>query len=104
MAPGTNIGAAHPVTLQGQMDTTMNEKVTNDAAAFIRSIAEKRNRNMEWAERSVRRSFSYTETEALDLNAIDLVAKNEQELLSKIDGKVVTLEAAKYPCNSFRHY
>jgi membrane-bound serine protease (ClpP class) len=60
MTPGTNIGAAHPVTLQQQMDSTMNEKATNDAAAFIKTIAEKRNRNMVWAERAVRRSYSYT--------------------------------------------
>lgn len=93
MAPGTNIGAAHPVTLQGQMDTTMNEKVTNDAAAFIRTIAEKRNRNMVWAERSVRRSYSYTETEALEDSAIDLIAKNEEELLRLIDGKTVELNS-----------
>ena len=91
MAPGTNIGAAHPVTLQAQMDTTMNEKVTNDAAAFIRTIAEKRNRNMVWAERAVRRSYSYTETEALEDTAIDLIAKNDQELLIKIDGKTIEL-------------
>jgi membrane-bound serine protease (ClpP class) len=91
MAPGTNIGAAHPVTMQGQMDTTMNEKVTNDAAAFIKTIAEKRNRNMVWAERAVRRSYSYTETEALEDTAIDLIAKNEQELLRMIDGKTVEL-------------
>jgi membrane-bound serine protease (ClpP class) len=95
MAPGTNIGAAHPVTLQGQMDTTMNEKVTNDAAAFIKTIAEKRNRNMVWAERAVRRSYSYTETEALEDSAIDLVAKNEQELLRLIDGKKVELASGE---------
>ena len=93
MAPGTNIGAAHPVTMQGQMDTTMNEKVTNDAAAFIRTIAEKRNRIKVWAERAVRRSYSYTETEALQDSAIDLIAKNEQELLAMIDGKVVKLSS-----------
>ena len=90
MAPGTNIGAAHPVIMQGQMDTTMNEKATNDAAAFIRTIAEKRNRNMEWAERAVRRSYSYTETEALEDSVIDLIAINEQDLLAKIDGRTVT--------------
>jgi membrane-bound serine protease (ClpP class) len=93
MAPGTNIGAAHPVIMQGQMDTTMNEKTTNDAAAFIRTIAEKRNRNMEWAERSVRLSHSYTETEALEYSVIDMIAKNEQELLAKIDGKTVELNS-----------
>ncbi|MGH2553105.1 MAG: NfeD family protein, partial [Chitinophagaceae bacterium] len=91
MAPGTNIGAAHPVSMQGQMDTIMNEKVTNDAAAFIKTIAEKRHRNMVWAERAVRRSYSYTETEALEDTAIDLVAKNEQQLLQMIDGKTVLL-------------
>jgi len=91
MTPGTNIGAAHPVTMQQQMDSTMNEKVTNDAAAFIRTIAEKRNRNIEWAERAVRRSYSYSETEALEDSVIDLVAKNEKELLQKINGKQVTV-------------
>ncbi|HEY6952230.1 MAG TPA: nodulation protein NfeD, partial [Bacteroidota bacterium] len=58
MAPGTNIGAAHPVTLQGQPDSIMGEKITNDAAAFIRTIAEKRNRNLTWAEEAVRKSVS----------------------------------------------
>lgn len=91
MAPGTNIGAAHPVTLQAPMDSIMGEKVTNDAAAFIRSIAEKRNRNIEWAENAVRKSFSYSETEALEDSAIDLIAKNDQELLNLIDGKTFDL-------------
>jgi membrane-bound serine protease (ClpP class) len=95
MAPGTNIGAAHPVTMQAQMDTTMNEKATNDAAAFIRSIAEKRHRNIEWAERAVRRSYSYTETEALQDSVIDMIAKNEQELLEMINGKIVELTSGK---------
>ncbi len=91
MAPGTNIGAAHPVIMQSQMDTTMNEKTTNDAAAFIRTIAEKRHRNIIWAERAVRRSYSYSETEALQDSVIDLVVKNEEELLRMIDGKIIEL-------------
>ncbi|MFI5132624.1 MAG: nodulation protein NfeD [Chitinophagales bacterium] len=91
MAPGTNIGAAHPVALQAVMDSTMNEKTTNDAAAFIRSIAEKRNRNVQWAENAVRRSHSYSETEALEYSVIDLIAKDEQELLSKVHGKQVEI-------------
>ncbi len=91
MAPGTNIGAAHPVALQAAMDSTMNEKATNDAAAFIRAIAKKRNRNLQWAENAVRRSFSYSEQEALEDSVIDLIAKNEQDLLIKIDGKQVEL-------------
>ncbi len=93
MTPGTNIGAAHPVTLQGGMDSVMGEKVTNDAAAFIRSIAKKRNRNIEWAENAVRRSFSYSETEALEDSAVDLIAKNELQLLNMIDGKTVELSS-----------
>jgi len=60
MAPGTNIGAAHPVTLQGEQDSIMNEKATNDAAAFIRTISEKRSRNIQWAEDAVRKSLSIT--------------------------------------------
>lgn len=95
MAPGTNIGAAHPVSMQAQMDSTMNEKATNDAAAFIRSIAEKRNRNMTWAERAVRRSYSYSETEALQDSVIDLVAKDERELLAAINGKTVSLNSGE---------
>jgi membrane-bound serine protease (ClpP class) len=90
MAPGTNIGAAHPVVEGGTMDSIMSQKVTNDAAAFIRSIAEKRNRNLRWAEDAVRKSQSITETEALDTNVIDLIAKNLEDLLVKIDGRKVT--------------
>jgi len=65
MAPGTNIGAAHPVALGGQMDSAMVKKVVNDASAYIRSIASKRGRNEKWAEESVRKSVSVTENEAL---------------------------------------
>ncbi|MGZ5222336.1 MAG: ATP-dependent Clp protease proteolytic subunit, partial [Chitinophagaceae bacterium] len=93
MAPGTNIGAAHPVALQAAMDSTMNEKATNDAAAFIRSIAQKRNRNLQWAENAVRRSFSYSEIEALEDSVIDLIANNEQDLLLKVHGKQVELSS-----------
>ena len=91
MAPATNIGAAHPVSLEGQQDSIMSEKATNDAAAFIRTIAEKRHRNLAWAEEAVRKSLSITETEALQKNVIDLVAKNLTELLDAIDGKTVEL-------------
>lgn len=91
MAPSTNIGAAHPVNMQGGIDSTMNEKATNDAAAFIRAIAEKRKRNFQWAEDAVRKSVSITETEALRMNVIDLVARSEQELLKMINGKEVEI-------------
>ena len=89
MAPGTNIGAASPVALEGQMDSTMSLKAMNDAAAFIRTIAEKRSRNVEWAEEAVRRAISITETEALAQDVIDLIADSEQDLLDQLDGMVV---------------
>ena len=89
MAPSTNIGAAHPVSMQGGIDSNMNEKATNDAAAFIRAIAEKRKRNLEWAEDAVRKSVSITESEAVQKKVVDLIAQNEQDLLMQIDGRVV---------------
>lgn len=89
MAPGTNIGAAHPVSIQGQMDSTMTEKVTNDAAAFIRSISQKRNRNIQWAEEAVRKSLSITETEALNQNVIDLISPGLRSLLDTLNSKQV---------------
>jgi membrane-bound serine protease (ClpP class) len=92
MAPGTNIGAAHPVGMQGgEKDSIMNEKATNDAAAFIRTISEKRHRNIHWAEEAVRKSISITETEALKDSVIDLVAPTVQALLDSIDGIKVTV-------------
>lgn len=95
MAPGTNIGAAHPVSLQGVQDSIMMEKATNDAAAFIRTISEKRNRNIEWGEDAVRKSLSITETEALGLNVIDFIAKDLDELLTQIDSIEVELQSGK---------
>ncbi len=95
MSPGTNIGAAHPVSLQGTQDTVMMEKATNDAAAFIRTITEKRNRNIEWAEDAVRKSLSITETEALELNVIDIVANDINDLLAQIDGMEVETVSGK---------
>src|SRR6185437_14693378 len=80
MAPGTNIGAAHPVTLDGKMDAVMTEKVTNDASALIRTISEKRGRNVQWADEAVRTSVSITEQEALEKNVINIVAVNEKDL------------------------
>jgi len=89
MAPGTNIGAAHPVAVGEKMDKEMAKKVTNDAAAYIRSLAEARGRNVRWAEDAVRKSVSATEKEALELKVIDLIAKDLDELLKKIDGRKV---------------
>jgi membrane-bound serine protease (ClpP class) len=90
MAPGTNIGAAHPVAMGGgKMDRTMAEKVVNDAVAYVKSIAQKKGRNVDWAVRAVRDSVSIPETEALKLKVIDLIAKDLNELLEKADGKTV---------------
>ncbi len=89
MAPGTNTGAAHPVAMAGEMDAVMSKKVENDAAAYLRSICDRRGRNSEVAETAVRESKSFTEGEALKLHLIDLVA-GERELLAALDGRVVT--------------
>jgi membrane-bound serine protease (ClpP class) len=95
MAPGTNIGAAHPVGMQGgEKDSIMNEKTTNDAAAFIRTISEKRHRNVKWAEDAVRKSISITETEALKDSVIDLIAATTRELLEKVDGRSVDVNGS----------
>ena len=120
MAPGTNIGAAHPVNVgggnplspgkedqkeEGEKDQNaedekpappaendkdvMGQKVLNDTVAFIRSIAEKQGRNADWAERAVRESVSVTESEALELNVIDIIAEDLDELLEAMDGMTV---------------
>lgn len=94
MAPGTNIGAAHPVGGGIGVDTSsvMSEKVTNDAAAFVRAIAQKRHRNVKWAEEAVRKSISNSEEEALRDGVIDLVSPNLDSLLREIDGRTVETE------------
>jgi membrane-bound serine protease (ClpP class) len=90
MAPGTNIGAAHPVGLGGgQMDETMLKKVENDAAAYAKSLAEQKGRNVEWAVKAVRESESVSAQKALELNIIDLVASSVPELIEKVDGREV---------------
>jgi membrane-bound serine protease (ClpP class) len=97
MAPGTNIGAAHPVVAGGkEMDETMNTKMVNDLVAFIKSIANRRGRNADWAEEAVRKSVSITAKEALKLNVIDLIAKDMDDLLLKLEGwPVQTKEGEK---------
>ncbi|MBN4056740.1 nodulation protein NfeD [bacterium AH-315-J21] len=90
MAYGTNLGSAHPVGGQGEdIDSVMNEKVTNDAVASIRTMADKHGRNAEWAERAVRESVNITDTEADSLGVIDVRAKSIDELLTVIDGRTV---------------
>lgn len=87
MAPGTNIGAAHPVAMGGKdMGDEMAKKVENDAVAYIQSIATRRNRNAQWAEQAVRKSVSIPAEEALRLDVIDLVAKDLDDLLAQLHG------------------
>jgi membrane-bound serine protease (ClpP class) len=90
MAPGTNTGAAHPVGISiiGQsMDKTNEDKVTHDAASYIKTLAEKRGRNVRMAEDAVRQSLSYTEQEALKGGLVDIVAKTDQDIINAFDGK-----------------
>ena len=92
MAPATNIGAASPVALGGgTADKTMMKKVENDAAAFIRTVALKRGRNADWAEKAVREAVAITERDALKLKVIDLIASSVPDLLEKVDGRTIEL-------------
>jgi membrane-bound serine protease (ClpP class) len=95
MAPQTNIGSAHPVGMGGQIDSIMGQKVTNDAVAKIKTLANKRGRNIEWAEKAVRESASITEYEALDMKVINYIANNMDDLLDKIDGDTVDIVSGK---------
>lgn len=115
MAPGTNLGAASPVAIgapsmpekpdRGKAEEgkepsaspadTMTRKVTHDAAAYIRSLAQLRGRNAEWGERAVREAVSLSAAEALKLNVIDLVAADVPELLAKLDGRKVEVDGSK---------
>lgn len=95
MAPSTNTGAAHPVGLGSEMDDVSSAKAVNDAAATIRAMATERGRNATWAEEAVRESVSVSETEALELDVIDLVARNVDDLLAQLDGQVVETTAGE---------
>jgi membrane-bound serine protease (ClpP class) len=94
MAPGTHIGAAHPVTLgaEGKENKTMTEKILNDTVSYIKTIAKSRGKNVDWGEKAVRKSVSITEEEALKLNVVDLISPDLQDLLTKIDGRVVKFD------------
>jgi len=105
MASNTAIGAAHPVAIgaegEAAMSEEMAEKVVNDAAAYIRSIAEAHGRNMDWAEKAVRESVSATEQEALELNVIDMVATDLDSLISQLDGwEVIMLDGSVITLNT----
>lgn len=96
MAPGTNIGAAHPVGLTGEITGTMGTKITNDAAAYARALSERRGRNAAWAEKAVFESVSLTAREAADGGMVDLTATDLTDLLHKIDGTTVPLAGGEY--------
>jgi membrane-bound serine protease (ClpP class) len=97
MAPGTNIGSAHPVTVGSGSDSSkvMMEKIVNDAVAGIKSVAKKRGRNAEWAEKAVRESVNITETEALQQKVIDYIVPSVDSLLAVVDGKEVEVLSGK---------
>ena len=102
MAPGTNIGAAHPVGAGGKdISGKMSEKVINDMVAHAKSVAEERGRNQKWVEQAIRESVSVTETEALKENIIDLIAKDTDDLIRQLNGRkmknkgVLTLDKAQ---------
>jgi membrane-bound serine protease (ClpP class) len=110
MAPGTNTGAAHPVTLGGgKMDDTMKEKIENDTAALLRSVVSKRGRNVEISETAVRQSKSFTDQEALSQKLIDYDAPSEDDLFKQLQGKpvkrfngeIVTLNLVGQPIRPF---
>jgi len=110
MAPGSNTGAAHPVILGGgKVDDVMKEKMENDAAALMRSVASRRGRNVEVAESTVRQSKSFTEQEALSQHLIDYVASSEEDLFHQMEGKTfkrfngkdVTLRLSGQPISPF---
>ncbi|MFO7888947.1 MAG: nodulation protein NfeD [bacterium] len=93
MAPSTNIGSAHPVTMKGGEDSSqvMMEKVTNDAVAHIKGLAEKQGRNMEWAIQAVEKSVSITATEALKKGVVEIIADDMEDLIHQLEGRKVSL-------------
>ncbi len=97
MAPGTNIGAAHPVSVgMGKMDKVMGEKVVNDMVAYGRALAVARGRNADWVEKGIRQSASLPASEALRLKVVDLLADDLEDLLKKLDGRKVTVAGKPY--------
>jgi membrane-bound serine protease (ClpP class) len=97
MAPGTNIGAAHPVTLgdQSELTATLEDKLTNDAVAYLQAIAQQRGRNADWAETAVRQSASLTAQQAVERQVVDLIADDLADLLTQLDGRQVTTHSGE---------
>ncbi|MBE7556085.1 MAG: nodulation protein NfeD [Anaerolineales bacterium] len=97
MAPGTNIGAAHPLALgdQGEIIATLEDKLTNDAVAYLQAIAQQRGRNVAWAEEAVRQSASLTAQQALERQVVDIIANDLADLLTQLDGRKVTTRSGE---------
>jgi membrane-bound serine protease (ClpP class) len=97
MAPGTNIGAAHPLALgdQGEIIATLEDKLTNDAVAYLQAIAQQRGRNAAWAEEAVRQSASLAAQQALERQVVDLIADDLADLLTQLDGRKVTTRSGE---------
>jgi len=101
MAPGTNIGAAHPVAGGGQeIGAAMSEKIINDLTAYIRGIAVRKGRNAQWIEQAIRESVSITAKEALEIGVIEIVADSLPDLLKKLDGRKIQKEGRSYVLNT----
>ena len=96
MAPGTNVGAAHPVGMGGEkMDSVMIEKVTNDAVAYLKALAKEKGRNEKWAEKAVRESASVDADMALRLRVCEIIAEDVEDLITKLNGRIIQLEKDK---------
>jgi len=96
MSPGTNMGAAHPVSVGGgKIDDTMKDKITNDAVSYVKSLAKSRNRSEELSEKAVRESKSYTAEECLKNNLIEYIAEDTDDLLEQLEGKEITTVSGK---------
>ncbi len=101
MAPGTNVGAAHPVSIGGEkVDSVMAEKVTNDAVAYLTAIAKERHRNEKWAEKSIRESASIDAETALKLNVCEIIAEDEDDLITQLNGWVAEVKEERRILNT----
>lgn len=101
MAPGTNVGAAHPVSMGGEkVDSVMAEKVTNDAVAYLTAIAKERNRNDKWAEKAIRESASIDAETALKLNVCEIIAEDEDDLIAQLNGWVAEVKEERRILNT----
>lgn len=104
MAPGTNVGAAHPVNIGGeQVDSVMAEKVTNDAVAYLQAIAKERDRNEAWAERAVRESASVDAETALKIGVCEIVADDVDDLIAQLNGRTVEVNGEEHTFETEAH-